>query len=89
MSWLIALRIVSEANRDSGAHGEVIVDNYMKYYENGGAWMMGGDANGQKNIETVPGFEKGAGTNRPGNRALAGTGGEYSNGDGKGHRIKP
>ena len=51
--------------------------------------MTGGDAGGQKNTEAVPGAEKGTGADRPGNRAPAGAGGEYSDGDGKGHRIQP
>ena len=32
--------------------------------------MMGGEAGGQKNAETVPGAEEGTGTDRPGNRGI-------------------
>ena len=51
--------------------------------------MLGGDAGGQENAETVPGADKGAGADRPGNRAPAGAGGEHSDGDGEGHRLQP
>ena len=51
--------------------------------------MTGGDAGGQENAETVPGAEKRAGADRPGNRAPSGAGGEHPDGAGEGHWFQP
>ena len=51
--------------------------------------MMGGDAGEQENTEAVPGTEEGTGADRPGNRALAGAGGEHPDSNGEGHWFQP